>query len=183
MRRATIAQHLVAALILFTTGQDRIHHDAILGSLEIAAGAVLIAGVVYEKIRHVHPGGGGVAWVELAGAVMVFMEAVEKTKAPHHFLFYVLSFIQPIILFAFAIFDAQVNARRFIKADDDGLEVRLRIWRGKRVRWDEIREYRLREDAIDFGGRSISLRDVADRDQARQWIEDRLRSRAIANLM
>lgn len=179
MRRAQTAQHLVAAMLLLITGRDRVHHDALLGTLEIITGGVLVGSVVMEKFRGHHDGRAGIAWVELAGAVMTFLEAIEKTRHPHHFIFYVLSFIQPMVLLLFAIFDAQISARRFIKADDRGLEVRFRPFYPRRIAWDEMPSYRVLEDKNQFGDRAISVNDAVDRHEAKAWIVEKVRARGV----
>src|SRR6266581_3861704 len=101
-RRATIVQHLIAAIILINLGVEH-GGTSLLSISEIAAGALLIGSVIRERfsIRH-H---GGIAWVEFAGALMSGFEAGERTRGPHHVSFVILVFAQPLLLLLFAIFD------------------------------------------------------------------------------
>jgi hypothetical protein len=65
-------------------------------------------------------------------------------------MFIVLTFIQPLILFLFAIFDAKISQARYLKADDDDLEVRLRLFFRRRIRWADIRSFYVQADMIVF---------------------------------
>ena len=179
-RRATIVQHVVAAIILINLG---IGHGgrSLLSILEIVAGALLIGSVIRERFRKGHHG--GIAWVEFAGALMTGIEAGERTRGPHHVTFVILMFVQPIILLLFAIFDTQIASARYLKADDEGFEAKLRLFFRKRVAWDQMREFRIVGNAIevDLGDhkRKISFRDVVDRDAALNWAVEQFRKRSV----
>jgi hypothetical protein len=182
MKRAQTAQHVFAALMLFNAGYQHLHHNPVFAACQIIAAALLVGSVVVEKFRHGHASTKGIAWVELAGAVLSFIEAIEKLHQPHHTLFYVLIFVQPLVLLAFALFDAQIGRSRYIRLDDAGLEFRIRlIWR-TRIAWDAIRGYRRTGNAIDFGERRIKLNDVVDRDGAADWLIEALKRRGVAEL-
>src|SRR5204863_1054889 len=91
MRKAQIAQHVIAAFVLVNAGIEHGAHSP-LAIAEIIAGGMLIVSVLRERLQrgeHQH----GIAWVELAGAAMVAVEAIEKTKGTHHVSFVILSFI------------------------------------------------------------------------------------------
>jgi hypothetical protein len=182
VKRAQTAQHVGGAILLLSNGYRHLQHGhSPLAYAEVAAGALLIGAVLLEKFRHRHES--GIAWVELAGAAMLFVEAIEKTHQKHHMLFYVLSFVQPLIFLAFALFDAQIAQRRSIRMNDDGIDMRLRLLFNRRpVAWKEIAAFRVLDDRIDFGRRSISLRDVVDRDEAKRWLTERLRERGVEEL-
>jgi hypothetical protein len=157
MRRNQTFQHIAAAVILVMNGMQHLHHNTAFAVAEIAAGALLIGTVAWEKVRHVHSS--RVAWVELAGAVMMFVEAIEKVRARrHHTLFYLLIFVQPLVLLMFALFDAQLEKKRYLKADEEGVTVRVRLIYSKRYEWSEF-------DRID-------LSDVVEQDEAKRWLEE-----------
>ena len=170
MRRAQIAQHVVAAVVLINLGIER-GTASLLPICEIAAGVLLIASVIRERFHKGH--GGGVAWVELAGAAMTFVEAVERSRGHHHLSFLILSFVQPTMLLVFAVFDAQIASARYLQADDDGFEARLRLLFRRRVAWQDLRGFRVEGNAINLdlvdGKRKINLRDVVDGDAAIAW--------------
>lgn len=182
-KRVQTAQHVFAAVFLISSGVQHLHHNSVLAVSQIAAGALLIGAVILEKIRHGHEQRAGVAWVEFAGGVLTFIEAVHKLGTPHKPLFHVLTFIPPVILFAFALLDTQISQRRYIRIDDDGVELRVRpFFSANRVPWDAVKGFRVREHAIDFGGAQISLRDVVDRETATAWVVEMLRRRGIEEL-
>ena len=178
MRKAQIAQHVIAAFVLVNAGIEHGAHSP-LAIAEIIAGGMLIVSVLRERRQrgeHQH----GIAWVELAGAAMVTLEAIEKTKGPHHVSFVILSFIQPLILFMFAIFDAQIGHARYLKADDDFLEQRTRLLFRRRIRWASIRSFAVEGHKIVLEGvRDLSLLDAVDRHAAVQWTVEQLRRRGI----
>jgi hypothetical protein len=166
-RRVQTVQHVFAATILFMGGIDHLHHTPALAIAEMVAAALLIGSVIRERVKRGHHQG-GVAWVELAGAAMMFVEAVEKTRVRHHWFFYPLLFVQPMVLLAFALFDAQISARRYIKADEDGLELRTRLFFRKRISWTEL-----------ASGVRPNLRDVLNRQEAESWIAEKMSAREL----
>jgi hypothetical protein len=176
-RRLQIAQHLLAAFLLIDGGVEQGVHSA-LSILEILAGALLILSVVRERFKRGHHS--HVAWVELAGAFMTLVEAIQRTHGRHHLSFILLSYAGPILLFTFAIFDAQISERRYLKADDEGLELRLRLLFRQRVRWEDIRSFRVEGNAIELeGAKKLNFRDVINRGEAMQWSLEQLRRRGI----
>jgi hypothetical protein len=179
-KRVQTAQHVFAAGILIMNGTDHLHHNAPLAIAEIVAGALLVAAVLLEK--RLHHRVGKIGWIELAGAAMTTVEAIEKTRGKHHAMFYVLAFVQPLILLLFAIFDAQLSASRYLKVDDDGLVVRLRLIFWRRIPWSAIKGFRFRDDALDLGGRSISLKQIINRDEARDWLLAQFKQRGVEEL-
>jgi hypothetical protein len=177
MRRVQIVQHVIAAFLLVNAGIEHGAHSP-LAIAEIIAGGLLIVSVLRERRRGGHHE--GIAWVELAGAAMVAVEAVEKTKGPHHVSFVILAFVQPLILFLFAMFDAQITHARYLKADDDGLEMRLRLLFRRRIPWASIRSFSVQGSTIVMeGARNLRLRDIVDRNGAVQWTVEQLRRRGI----
>lgn len=179
-KRAQTVQHVFGAGLLMFSGYESLQHNPVLAIVEIAAGAMLVIAIIVEKTRHHHSG--RVAFVEVAGAVMMLVDAIEKTRGHHHLLFKILWFFTPIPYILFAFFDAQIGMRRYIKVDDRGVELRLRLLFWRRVHWDDIRGYRVRGDQVDFGGGSINLQRIIDRDRAKDWLIDVLRRRGIAEL-
>ena len=177
MRKMQIAQHVIAAFLLVNAGIEHGAHSP-LAIAEIVAGGLLVVSVLRERLRGGHQH--GLAWVELAGAAMVTVEAIEKTRGPHHVSFVILLFIQPLVLFLFAVFDAQITQARYLKADDESLEVRLRLLFRRRVPWAKIRSFAVKGHTIALEGvRDLSLRDVVDRHAAVQWTVEQLRRRGI----
>ncbi|HVR39893.1 MAG TPA: hypothetical protein VMU84_12425 [Thermoanaerobaculia bacterium] len=187
VKRVQIVQHTFAAGMLILTAVDHLtntkeHHHLLLPMLEIAAGATMLGSVIIEKVRKTHA---RVAWVEFAGAAMMFVEAIAKTQQRHHFLFYVLSFIPPIMLLFFAIFDARIEQALSMKATDDALEVRLRVFWRRRIPWEGLTGYRITAKHIELrrdDGKLHRLRiaDIVDREAAVAWAVRQFEQRGLA---
>ncbi|HEX8172462.1 MAG TPA: hypothetical protein VF824_18145 [Thermoanaerobaculia bacterium] len=183
-RRIQTAQHSVAAIILISTGWQHLsrgHGLELVPLLEVLAGATLLIAVLVDRVRHVHT---RVGWVELAGAAMLFAEAVARLFEPHHLSFYVASFIPPCMLLAFAIFDERIRSRRRLEVNDDGVLMQTRLFWPKRVPWSGMRSYRITPERVELaredGTRdAISLRDVANRDEAVAWLTAQFEKRGL----
>jgi hypothetical protein len=188
VKRGQIVQHVLGALLLANAALGHLRspdsHAVVLPVLEIAASAGLIIAAIREKVRHARGAGHEkVAWIEIAGAAMGFVEAAQRTQERHHLSFLILSFVQPLILLMFAFLDARLWSKRYLKVDDDGFEVRLRRWR-RRVKWSDVRSFRMAGKAVEFTlttgrRRTIKLRDAKECDQAMLWLEDKLTQRGI----
>ncbi|HXH38866.1 MAG TPA: hypothetical protein VNN08_09585 [Thermoanaerobaculia bacterium] len=183
-------QHLLAALLLAQAAighlQSPHNHAVVLPVLELVASAALVVAAIRERVRHARgieheP----VGWLEIAGSAMGFVEAIRHLYEPHHLSFIVLGFVPPVILLLFGIFDVRIRSRRYLKVDDDGFALRLRLFLPrKRVRWEEMRGFHVQGTGVEFtlrngSTRKISLRDVKDRDQAIRWLMDQLNRRGI----
>jgi len=145
----------------------------VLPALEIAAGAALVVLVIAQRLRQ-YLAVGGVAGVELAGAVMMFIEAFGKLEEKHHKSFYVVSFIPPLVMLAFAAFDAQINQMRRMKCDDDGFVMKVRLLWSRRVAWRDVDSWSRSAKSIDVtlrNGRTKRFRfnGVENRDAAMEW--------------
>ncbi len=153
----------------------------LLPSLEIAAAALLIGAAVRERIRHAHD---RVGWVEIAGGFMTLVEAVQRTRERHHLSFMVLSFIQPVILFAFGIFDVQLAALRYLEANDEAFIVRLRLLFRRRLRWRDARAFRFRGTTLEVeterGVRRFPLKNVIDFEPAKAWTIEQFVRRGVS---
>jgi hypothetical protein len=190
-KRVQTIQHVAAAVILITNGFGHItgHHVTPLAVAEIAAGALLVAAAARDKFRHVRGHGHSkIGWVEIAGAVMMTVEAIEKLHVRHHFLFYVLSFIPPVMLLVFGLFDMKLKQRLRILADDDFFDIRTRVTtifsHRQRIRWKDAASFRITSDAIEIvrnGGaiRKLSTKDIKNREEAMVWTRAQFLRRGI----
>ena len=188
VKRGQMVQHVLGALLLANAAFGHLRsphsHAVALPLLEIAASAGLIIAAIREKVRHARGAGHEkVAWIEIAGAAMGFVEAAQRTQERHHLSFLILSFVQPLILLMFGFLDARLWSKRYLKVDDAGFEIRLRRWR-RRVHWKDVRSFRMCEKAVEFTlttgrKRTIKLRDAKECDQAMLWLEEKLTQRGI----
>jgi hypothetical protein len=174
MKRVQKAQHLTGALVLITAALGHLEHGVhLLPVLEITAAVALIASVIVARVRG-EASGHGVAWVELAGAAMVTVEAIAKLEQPHHVSFYILSFVQPVVLLLFAVFDSHIAAMRLLRADESAFTMRTRIFFRRRVAWSDVKEWHPLADGIevrekDGKTRTLRFRDLVNRAEALEW--------------
>jgi hypothetical protein len=188
-KRAQRIQHVVAALLLIGTGYGHLngpHHGSlILPALEIAAGLLLIATAVRERLQKDQGHGARVGWLEIAGAVMAFVEALSRVSERHHLSFKIVSFLPPLVLLLLGIFEMQIATFRNLRADDDALVTRLSKWRRRRFVWADMRAFRVDGWRVTFERKdgktqTLSLRDVKERDAALAWTAAQLEKRGIA---
>jgi len=193
-KRVQTVQHLVGAFTLITAaiahGSDPGgHHSLVLPALELLSGGLLVGSVVAEKMKHRkgQESHGAIGWVEIAGAVMTYVEAFSRLQQRHHFSFYVLSFVAPTVLLLFGIFDLRLRTfRRFI-ANDDGIVRRAHLVHlavPKRYRWESMKSFHVLPTSIeiaekDGGSATIALKDVVERDEAVAWLREQLKMRGI----
>lgn len=189
MKRVQTVQHVFAAFTLALTGWDHLQRaaDVVLPSLEIFGAALLVGAAVRERLRHARGRHDAVGWVEIAGGVMTLIEAAARTRERHHFSFLVLSFVQPMILFAFGVFDVQLTRLRYIEANDERLLVRQRMLFRRGIRWSDARGFRFRGNKLDIetdnGMRTLSLRQVMNLEPAKAWTAEQFRRRGIRELL
>lgn len=188
LKGAQTVQHVFAALTLGWAGWEHLHAghgSALLPSLEIAGAALLIIAAARERLRRGH-GHDAVGWVEIAGGVMTLIEAIAKTRERHHLSFLVVAFIQPLILFAFGIFDVQFAALRYIEANDTHLVVRLRLLFRRSLQWRQARGFRFRGNRLEVETerhvRGFSLRNVINVEPAKAFIREQFARRGVAEL-
>ncbi|MEA2569551.1 MAG: hypothetical protein QOI24_1552 [Acidobacteriota bacterium] len=193
-KRVQTVQHLTGALMLISAAIAHLsdageHHSIVLPTLELLAGGLLVGSVVAEKLHHRKgtTSHSAIGWVEIAGAVMAFVEAISRLQQRHHFAFYVLSFIAPLMLLLFGIFDLRLRTFRNFVANDEGIVRRshlIHLAVPKRYRWDSMKSFRVLPASIevterDGGTTTITLRDVVERDEAVAWFRDELTRRGI----
>jgi hypothetical protein len=187
-RRVQTVQHLAGAVMLISTAithlTDPHSHHVVLPVLELLAGGGLIGATIVEKVRKTHP---RVGWVELAGSVMMFVEAFAKLEQPHKVAFYILSFIPPIMLLIFGLFDARIRQSLYMRADDERFEMKLRVvLPSKKVAWEGLRSYRVTAKALELHHgdgdiRRLSLRDVKNREEAVAWAVTQFERRGLVS--
>ena len=105
---------------------------------------------------------------------MMFIEAFGKLQEKHHKSFYVVSFIPPFVMLAFAVFDTPINEMRRMKCDDDGFVMKVRLLWSRGVAWRDDASWSRSPESIDAtlrNGRSKRFRfnGVENRDEAMEW--------------
>lgn len=178
-------QHVVAAVILIMAATSHLtdpnSHHVVLPLLELATAIGLIVVAAIERFRPMHS---SVGWFELAGAAMTFIEAIAKLKEPHKPLFHVLTFIPPVLLLFFGLFDRRIRQGLRMEASDEAFLLQTRVFRRKRVPWDGLRTYALGPMHIDLtheDGRTfrIKTKDLDNREAAMAWAEEQFVRRGL----
>ncbi|MCU1227826.1 MAG: hypothetical protein JWO97_710 [Acidobacteria bacterium] len=193
-KRVQSVQHLTGALMLITAAIAHLsdsgeHHSMILPALELLAGGLLVGSVVAEKLHHRKgtTSHSAIGWVEIAGAVMAFVEALSRMQQRHHVSFYVLSFVAPLMLLLFGIFDLRLRTFRHFVANEDGIVRRshlIHLAVPKRYRWASMKSFRVLPTSIEVteregGTMTIALRDVVEREEAVTWFREQLTKRGV----
>ena len=179
-RRVQTIQHVLAAVILILNAYDHLtdplSHHVVLPVLEMITGLILIGTAIVERVRKTHA---RVGWFELAGATMLYVEAIAKLQDRHHLSFHILTFIAPTILLLFGIFDTRIREGLRMEANDDAFLVKTRVFRWYRVPWDKLQSYRFTDKHLELirtDGRitRINLSDLHNADEARAWADKQL---------
>ena len=188
-------QHMmVAALLIFdgvsTLTDPHSHHGLAVPILIVAAGVLLLATIGYEKWHHHKHGGHDhqvASWVEMAGALLAFAEAVHRMQGrPHHLLFYVLNLLAPLLIAALAAAEIRGKADPYMEIDDEGFALRMRLLRpAKRIAWKDAKAFRVREKFLEFvrnDGSVVQMKiaDVTNRADALRWATERFEQRGLA---
>ncbi|HEX7150382.1 MAG TPA: hypothetical protein VF618_02765 [Thermoanaerobaculia bacterium] len=185
-RRVQTVQHFIGAFILVFTAVRHLtapdNHHYVLPVLELLAGAALIVTVIVEKVKKTHP---RVGWVEIAGGVMMLVEAIAKTQEPHTLAFRIVSFVPPVILLLFGFFDQQIRHSFYMRAGEERFELKLRVvLPSRKVNWDGLRSYRVTEKHLellreDGEARKFPLRDIKNREAAVAWAVQQFERRGL----
>src|SRR5213075_2612221 len=181
VKQAQTAQHVLAAIVLMSDGWTDLtapkpHHTR-LPEAEIVAGVILIIAAIIERFRHNRGLHSPVGWVEIAGAGMLLVEAIERLFEPHTIALRIVSFIPPIIVLAFGIFDVRLQKMPHMKATEDEFTMRMRLIRKKKVKWIDVKgvtadEQNLYFERHDGTTKRFRMRDVKNREAAIDWVMD-----------
>jgi len=185
-KRAQTAQHVLGAFLLisgaWTHLQDPHRHHTVLAVLEIAAGALLVLSVIIEKIRHRRGAHSAIGWVEIAGAVMLTVEAINRLFERHTVALRIVSFIPPIIMLLFGIFDTRLRKLPHLRATDDFFLMRIRFITRKKVHWKDVSSVRTDGQTLfierkDGSTAQFKMKDLKNREGAVAWAMDQFARR------
>lgn len=185
--RVQAAQHFLAAVLLAVAAaghlrSDEAHHG-VLPYLELLTAVALIVTAIVQKARKTHAHG-RFGWLELAGAAMMFVEAIAKLQERHRLSFHVLTFLAPLILLYFGLFDARIRAGLRMEANDDAFILQTRVFRRTRVAWADLKGYEITPTHIVFTrengtARRVKTTDLENRDEAVAWAEQQFLKRGL----
>lgn len=193
-KRSQHLQHAFVAALLIFDGVSSLtdphgHHGVAVPLLIALAGIFLIAALGYEKWhhhRHGHHDHHVAAWVEIAGALLVFAEAVHRMQGRHHMLFHVLNLLAPLMIAALAAAEIRGKADPYMEVDDEGFSLRMRLLRpAQRIAWRNTKAFRVGAEFLEFvlqDGKVVKMKiaDVTNRADALQWATARFEQRGLA---
>lgn len=184
-KRVQNVQHLLGAFLLAQAGVGHFDHRPVLSIFEIAAGLVLVIAIVVERMRHSRGLHSSVGWVEIAGATMLTVEANARLFEPHTLAFRIVSFLPPIVLLLFGLFDVRLQRMPHLRASDDAFMMRIRFIRRKRVKWSDVKSARADAENLyvernDGGVTRFKMRELKNREAAMSWAMEQFRRRGLA---
>jgi hypothetical protein len=187
MKRKQVVQHVFGAICLIVAGYGHLAHatHVALPVAEILTGVALMVLVLLQRFRHNFLPHGGIAWVELAGATMMLVEAIGRLQERHHRSFYIVQFLPPLVLLMLAVFDARVTSMRKLTSDPDRFKMRLRLWFWRSIAWQRIQSWTRTDDSIVVvlrggGTKRFPFRGVVNKDEAIAWAEAQFARRVSA---
>ena len=190
-KRGQEVQHFLAAgtLIWTAIAHLRAPHGphGLLPGFELLAGIVLIVALLRERFSHREGHHQSIGFAEIAGAAMMFVEAVAKTREPHHLSFLVLSFLVPVLILGIGMVKVRANGLRYLKIDEEQLEARLGTFSRRRYQLCDLEAFCQRGEGVDLtirgqNQRRIVLNGLIHPSEAVQWIATQLRARGVTEL-
>jgi hypothetical protein len=170
-QRFSMAQHGVAALLLFIGGFAKIRagesDELIIASLELLAGASVIISTFFEirkSERHPH---NSIKWLDIFAGVMLAVEGISKFHAgPKHYPIAFANFLAALATICVGIFHHRIIQTTRIRLDEAGVRARTSPVRTFHLSWDEIQSIAVDETAIRFltarGERLIKLKKLTN---------------------
>ena len=186
-------QHCAAGLLLVQGALPHLHEVGTtrfymaLGG--IAAATFLIGSFIWERVQHGRHKvrRSSIAWVEMGSAFLLYVEALERTRERHHALFYFVSFIPPVIMFCFAIFDGRIATYRSFSSNEEQLAIRLTPYRRHRFAWSELTGFRLLPKHLELvtpdRSKRLRIRDIHNREEAERWLREQCSSHGVQELV
>jgi hypothetical protein len=191
VKNVQTVQHLGAALILITAALPHLDHTGTtsfyFALAEVVAAVTLFGSVVVEKLNHHRKRHSRIGWVEVAGGLMLYVEALGKTREAHHVVFYFLQFVPALILLLFGLFEPALSASHYLKATDRNLMIRLRPFWWRAPAWGTLTGYRITPKHLELDTtsgkiRRIRIKDIENREEADAWLNAQMEKRGVAKL-
>jgi len=184
-------QHALAGFPLLFVGVRHLGEE---GELPIAILEIVIAVLVLGTFaRQVHAAGkkhashAKVDWFDLAAAAMMMFEAFHGV---HHKPFYMrVQFVSAVTTAGLALLHGKLHARRakkrYVKLDENGMEVRMGLWSRFSLGWAELDRIHLGQDKAVFhrnDGKqhTIGFRLLDNHEEVRKHISDHARAAGVS---
>lgn len=186
-QRLSALKESFAALLLLQAGWSRTSAfgASVLSVFNLVMGLGL-AGVAAVELKRGKKFGAWVRWFDVGVGALLLVEGLKLATEGHHRVILIDGYFGLGAVYLLAgIFHHQLGRRRYVRLDDDGLQVRMTPWRGFRLLWPDIVRVVGHPDGIEVfskGGQrhEIARRYVPNLDEIRDLILDRASGRGIA---
>ncbi|HYK09909.1 MAG TPA: hypothetical protein VEV39_03845 [Gemmatimonadales bacterium] len=185
--RVSALKECLAAIVLIQAGWKDVTSAGTnaLSIFDLVVGfAVLGVGVI--ELKRGKKFGSWVRWFDIAvGGLMALEGLTLATEGQHHktliYGYYGLGAFYVLL----GVFHAHLGRRRYVRMDDDGVQVRMTPFRSFRLGWPEISRVVGHADSIEVFAKGdkryeVSRRYVPNLDEIRQMMLDRASGRGIA---
>ena len=184
-QRASALKECVAALLLLDAGWNTLSSFgwSPLVVLDLAVGlAVLAIGAV--ELKRGRKFGSWIRWFDVAVGVLLALEGVTLAAEGKRYVIY-LYYAAGLAYVLVGLFHRYLGRRRYVRLDDDGVQVRLTPFRGFRLLWPDIVRVVGQPDSIELFSRNgrcheITRRHVPNLDEIREHTLERASGRGIA---
>ena len=185
--RLSALKEAVGAALLLSTGLDALAADGLSGLvvLDFLVGSGVL-GVAFLELRRGKKFGTVVRWLDVGVGGLLIAEAIRlATEGQHHQSLIFLYYGTGIAYCLAGIFHRQLGRRRYVRIDDDGVQVRLNLFRRFRLLWPDIVRVVGYESRVEIhtrnGGRyEVEERYVPNLRDIRELLLERASGRGIA---
>jgi hypothetical protein len=185
--RVSALKEGLAAVVLLQAGWNDVATDGLtlLSALDLGIG-LSVLGIAGVELKRGRKFGSWVRWFDILVGGLMALEGYTLASEGHHHQslidgYYGLGVVYVLL----GVFHTQLGRRRYVRMDDDGVEVRMTPFRHFRLGWPEITRVVGHPDAIEIfskGNRrnEISRRYVPNLDEIREFMLDKASGRGIA---
>lgn len=185
--RVSALKECLAAVLLLQAGWTDVtdHGLTALGAIDLGVG-VSVLGVAAVELRRAKKFGSWVRWFDIAVGGLMALEGYTLASEGHHHATLIYGYYALGIAYALlGVFHKQLGRRRYVRMDDDGVQVRMTPLRHFRLGWPEISRVVGHPDVIEVFAKGdkryeISRRYVPNLDEIREMMLERASGRGIA---
>lgn len=138
--RLSALKEAAGAVLLLSTGVDALTAGGVSGLviLDFLVGAGVL-GVAIRELQRGRKLGVVVRWLDVGVGGLLIAEAMHLTDEGHHHQSLILLYYGTGLAYCLAgVFHRQLGRRRYVRIDDDGIQVRLNLIRRFRLSWPDI---------------------------------------------
>jgi len=185
--RMSALKECFAALLLLQAGWSRTAAFglSVLSAFNWVVGLGLL-GVGAVEITRGKKVGAWVRWFDMSVGILLLALGLNLAAEGHHRQILIDGYYGLGALYVLVgIFHRQLGRRRYVRLDDDGVQVRLRPFRAFRLNWQDISRVVGHADSIEIFSRNgrrdeIPRRYVPNLDEIREFMLDKASGRGIA---